>query len=708
MKKRLFKTINRVKLIEMVRLKILMLTLLFLSTIVPTGLTAQNVVDIDCSDLVRGDGSYSRLEQYHHGYASEDYINNKYNEWGVKILRSFVFRDIFINKAGEPSIDYDDLLTKKAKWQINAIYNAHDQTESLMIPWFHTMNGMGEGVNFDYAKYDDICKRLLLAMKKRFRKLDYVEVRNEPTPFEGGPFKGTSKYGQDRKDVFNRLYHGLADAVQYVNDIVSNGERVKIGGPSNIAFYSQWIDSTIDYAEANNLPLDVIMWHDYRNTSTYETSLEHVKYVQDKMQQAGFTDYEMMLTEYGRTGNTGDIREYADVPAEVFSKVTVHNLDLAAGYAYAGVDGSMPWLHQWNGNWSMNMFGYKFMENKQGNFYSNGWMEYNCVSGSLDNDFTLWCERTPDGSATLVGEIEFIDKDGNVLKPTVNASGSALVDGNIATIFQGNPNIKFGKTKLSLKFPSNRDIAKVRVYWPGTGENRITIDHTIGELKYNVLGDFPIYPQGHFMNMSAMLKEKLLNTNFTGENIRSLATIGDDGISVMVWNRNETQNASGNVQLTNIPAGMGATLKGIRYLTDQETANYGYDPENYAMTPSTMADITIGSNRTAQINVDLKPLAIALLTFDGDGNLGINDNRNNLPEYCYPNPVKNILNIPSSILSDGKITQYSIFDMAGNEIKIGNINRNRQINCNTLKAGVYIIKIYMAKNKVKRQVFVKN
>jgi hypothetical protein len=698
--------------------KIVILTLLF--NILPIKLTAQNLVNVDCSELER-DGSYARIEQYHHGPVREAHLERKFGEWGVKIMRAFAFKDIFVPAPTDPDIDYDVLLGQRNKWQVNAIYTIEEQCEDAwMLPWKLAVDKMGKGDNFDYVRYDKICIDMLKALKRRFPKLTYIEVRNEPTNFHEGPFYSPTlpdfrlnRWSSERKDVFNRLYLGLAKAIQEVNLEVNNGAKLKIAGPSIISFFASWIDSTIDYAAANNLPLDVVAWHNYSDDN-YEDALGHVKHIQDKMQQAGFTDYEMIVSEYGTKGKKSSdptSGTFADMSAIQLNRVAVRNLDLAAAYTQAGVHGIMPWYHQWNDTWAMSMFGYQFMEYKQANTDAEGWTVYDCVPGSSDTQFYIEPIRTPDGSITRVKEIQLIDKDGNVLSPTVNAAASALIDGDTSTIWEGDSDNVWATPKIRLNFATKREVAKVRVYFDTTQQNRISIsyeDNILGIL--NVLGDYPIYPQGHVMDMGSMLKDKLLNVNFpvNQEDIRSLATIDGNEISLMVWNRNETQSVSGNLELTNIPAGMGATLKGIRYLTDQETANYMYDPENYAMTPSTMADITIDSNRTAQIHVDLKPLAIALLTFDGDGNLGIYDNRNNLPEYCYPNPVRNILNIPSSILSDGKFTQYSIFDMAGNEIKIGNINRNRQINCNTLKAGIYIIKIHMAENKVKRQVFVKN
>jgi hypothetical protein len=95
------------------------------------------------------------------------------------------------------------------------------------------------------------------------------------------------------------------------------------------------------------------------------------------------------------------------------------------------------------------------------------------------------------------------------------------------------------------------------------------------------------------------------------------------------------------------------------------------------------------------------------LYYKSQSTLSTNDYKvqSNLSEFVYPNPVRDILNISSSFVTDGQFTQYTITDMIGNKVKFGSIT-NRQIDCSMLNTGVYIIQIQRA-DKVNKQMFIK-
>lgn len=116
----------------------------------------------------------------------------------------------------------------------------------------------------------------------------YYEVWNEPDLF--------GKYKVNGDKSYLELYlHSARGAARAGNTL-----SYKFGGPATTGYYSNWINSLIDYTQNNNLRLDFISWHRYsKNLSDFEKDVTDSKAM---LSDRGIDNLELIISEMGANG----------------------------------------------------------------------------------------------------------------------------------------------------------------------------------------------------------------------------------------------------------------------------------------------------------------------------------------------------------------------------------------------------------------------
>ena len=128
-------------------------------------------------------------------------------------------------------------------------------------------------------------------------------------------------------------------------------------------------------------------------------------------------------------------------------------------------------------------------------------------------------------------------------------------------------------------------------------------------------------PYGNLLLMQSMLRDERVvaesNALEAGKGIYAIATKGDNGASVMVWNYQGTDATPYRVTLDmdGLPTsarGLTATQK--QYRIDENTSNYWTNPENANLQQVGQSTVTLGAGH--QVTIDLPPNSLHLITLD--------------------------------------------------------------------------------------------
>lgn len=128
-------------------------------------------------------------------------------------------------------------------------------------------------------------------------------------------------------------------------------------------------------------------------------------------------------------------------------------------------------------------------------------------------------------------------------------------------------------------------------------------------------------PYGNAMLMFSMLRDERVVAQSdalkAGKGIYAIATKGEQGAAILIWNYQLTDSQSYRVKLDlgGFPANAdGLTAIQRQYRVDENTSNYWADPETANLQQVGQSKITLGSGH--ELTVDLPPNALHLLTLD--------------------------------------------------------------------------------------------
>ena len=128
-------------------------------------------------------------------------------------------------------------------------------------------------------------------------------------------------------------------------------------------------------------------------------------------------------------------------------------------------------------------------------------------------------------------------------------------------------------------------------------------------------------PYGNMLLMQSMLRDERVvassNALEAGKGVYAIATKGDKGAAVMIWNYQGKDATPYRVTLdmSGLPAeARGRTATQRQYRIDENTSNYWTDPENADLQQVAQSTVTLGDGH--QLTLDLPPNAMHLVTLD--------------------------------------------------------------------------------------------
>lgn len=140
-----------------------------------------------------------------------------------------------------------------------------------------------------------------------------------------------------------------------------------------------------------------------------------------------------------------------------------------------------------------------------------------------------------------------------------------------------------------------------------------------GDDQTSPVGTFA--PYGNLLLMQSMLRDERVEAQsdalVDGKGIYAIATKGDRGSAILVWNYQGTdiQGFRVNLDLGGFAQGAaGHSMVQKQYLVDENTSNYWTDPEHANLQQVSESTFTLGDSY--QLSIDLPPNALHLITLD--------------------------------------------------------------------------------------------
>lgn len=538
-------------------------------------------------DFSQSSGSYIHQNQYNNSNGRPspglaDYAQMNAN--GMKLMHAYVgMGDIF------PTNNVFDPENNEKKFAVAAVAK---NSETFML----NLNGYGTAANdTDYAN------NLLTAItyyKQKYANLEYVEFWNESD--SGSGWITTARALE--------LYKALAQSVIHVNDTVTNGKKLKVGGLADGGNHEARIPKLVDYCVANNLPLDFASWHRYEYTTNRDYSSTR-QYLDSK----GFNNTELWMTEYNWGYTTSP-----DTPTNTFA-------------ALAGANAASSMKNLTDQNIHGIQYKYKSPWNEaQGQVLYTYKSSSGMSSAPEKFDFTdqparyVQLQVNANSSYTVpkVSDIEVYDTNNNKLSATVaststdTANAPKILDGDLSTYWSGG---KDQEVVLDLGSVKNISFVKIAFSDGATHKVEFRVRAAQDFSGYNnVLGDSEVLPAGYVYKMWNMLEDTRVPVNVTagveteGKGIGAFATKSDNRVAMLVWNYQNTGTSSydTNLALANLPSGFtGKAVHVKQYLVDETHSNYTF---NGATNLEQVADSTQPAG-LSNLSVSLAPNAVSLI-----------------------------------------------------------------------------------------------
>lgn len=437
-----------------------------------------------------------------------------------------------------------------------------------------------------WEEYDAAMKTIIMALKEKNPKLEYIEVGNEPNlepAFYGHELN--RMVHTDDKPGYMRMYQGMSEAVLWVNEQLSltdtfqegKGVRLKVGGPvlSGYDFAKQ--KEFVDLAYANGYHVDFVSWHRYRTqvTENETQELEMKNYLRQFYPEAI-----TVVSEYGWKGG-GGLNDSTDSAA--LAKQAAFMTDSAYFYQKGGTDIPMNWVavHTLNAYFK-NQFDVDYA-------LSNGdvtdWQVLASNTAEPVQYLNLRGWRESATSKTMkIKEVQFLDENGETIDIP-----NAVNDPSIAAVTDGDDQTEFlqGDYWSWLRFDLGepRVITQIKVKWGNDQVNKFQLIGTADKLHYyELLGHTFFTPYFNTMRMFSRLgDDKVLAAGNSTANtgVRMLPTKNSDTkASIMVWNHqlDGIQSQDVRIDIQNLPSGfIGKSIRYKKYLVDSTHSNYAYN-----------------------------------------------------------------------------------------------------------------------------------
>ncbi len=176
----------------------------------------------------------------------------------------------------------------------------------------------------------------------------YYEVWNEPDLF--GQFK---TYGS--KNYLDLYYYAAKGAQQ-----AENTTSYKLGGPATTKLYRNWVNSFMQFVDANNLRLDFYSWHRYSyNPQDYvDDVMEFDRLMRAYPKHA--LKVERLITEWGPNSDLSAHNDGALAAAHTIAVSAAQNAHIDRAFAFEVQDGLDPAGKAYWGRWGLlthNQFG---------------------------------------------------------------------------------------------------------------------------------------------------------------------------------------------------------------------------------------------------------------------------------------------------------------------------------------------------------------
>ena len=209
----------------------------------------------------------------------------------------------------------------------------------------------------DYTKWAQICEHIIRHYNEGWANgfnynIEYWEIWNEP---DGGKYEEISETEYNTENVF---WHGSPEQFYRLYDVAATYLKekfpdLKIGGYGSCGFYAltktnnvksgapaynkyfiEFFQGFLDYIEEHQPPMDFFTWHSY---STTAVNKRWIKYVNDNLEKAGYSDAEVICDEwnYNPTENDQIDRRYGANQTSMLCMFQNEGLDSA--YYYCGI-----------------------------------------------------------------------------------------------------------------------------------------------------------------------------------------------------------------------------------------------------------------------------------------------------------------------------------------------------------------------------------
>ncbi|MCR2807295.1 discoidin domain-containing protein [Paenibacillus soyae] len=474
----------------------------------------------------------------------------------------------------------------------------------------------------DWDEYDAAMKTIILALKQKNPKLEYIEVGNEPNlepAFYGHELNRMEHTAE--KPGYMRMYKGMSEAVLWVNEQLGlndafqegKGVRLKVGGPvlSGYDFAKQ--KEFVDIAYREGYHVDFVSWHRYR-TQVADNETQEIE-MKSYLRQF-YPNAVTIVSEYGWKGG-GGLSDATDSAA--LAKQAAFMTDSAYFYQKGGTDIPMNWVavHTLNAYFK-NQFDVDYALSSGSD---SEWQTFDSGYEGPVRYMNLRGWRESATSQTMkIREIEFLDENGQPVEVPNAANDpavAAVIDGNDDTVFlQGDY-----WSWLRFDLGSAKNISQVRIKWGNMQINKFQLIGTEDKLRYHeLLGHTFFTPYFNTMRMLSRLgddKVQAIGGSTANTGVRLLPTRNSDTkASIMVWNHQLDGVASQDINLNVVNLSSGFEGKAVRfktYLVDATHSNYAYNKRDEL---ELVDEGTIGDAGNISFLQTLEPNAVMLIELE--------------------------------------------------------------------------------------------
>lgn len=561
-------------------------------------------------DASNASGSYLRLEQYNNQHRKTIDEDQKVFLSGLntKVTRHFVsVQHWYTNQADGTTFDpnyYRD--------RYSNLDQISEYSDKILISLSSVASFMGRDSTFNYNAFEQWAKDALTWIKQNYSKVVYVEAYNEPDVF------GVPNSPNKTIDNYNLIYDRVEAAVKYVNANVSNGEPLKIGGPTVSPYKADWVEGFLTHVKNNNKQADFVAFHDYNQiVDGIQVDIADAK---SRISAKGLTA-EVFVTEYGRVGGGNNQNPDRHLYARYATEQSAKTYYMLAG----GVDQAHFWLTEHPDMYTKSTWVYNHILSDG---ITSGYETYD-----FNNRSARYVRLHPYGNnadaASKIKEVQILDSSDNVI-PIQNVT-APFDSGNAAKTFDSDTNTVWGHGLhtsmdgwIQWDLGSVKTISKIKIHWD-SGNSKVYKFELLATSDltdyYRLLNTLRPAPYKHVLDMWSRLEDIRISAvtaqggEAGGLGVRALATksSSNDKVAILVWNYQNTNSLTYDtaLQVNNLPSGFaGKSIKVERYLFDETHSNYGYNKQT-SLEKVENATLSGGTSKT--LTMTLAPNSTSLI-----------------------------------------------------------------------------------------------